>query len=201
VPGRVPVIIESDGPQQMVSESIGSMMVSSLRYSAYGTMARTVYRTPCALYLRPGLFSMITGGPGVRQVATQVDIPPTGVRLRMYAPSAGQYLGGVGLAAGGITVAVIGIVTIPSVAFLAAHYDTVTFSSSPNWGTGVLVGGIITGVGVAMIIGGIFMLKANHGGIESAAPLRNARAQPRVPFAADLVPTHGGALASATFRF
>ncbi len=100
-------------------------------------------------------------------------MPPAGADLRLRAPSASGYHGGYLLTTSGGGFVVSGIILL-----VLYHYDQNTTFTSDAFGNlvahhsgnqGYLIGGgILTGIGGAMLVGGIALLAVNSGGVASA---------------------------------
>ncbi len=194
---RVPLVIESPEVPQQISETyttgIGQGWGGVSR-----PMGRAMCLTPCTLYVPPSRFMITSRGHGLRTYSSVIEVPPGGVRVRLYSPPAARFYGGLGLLGGGGLFMVTGGV----LALMGAMY-----ASFPSYGSGSsstlaslgaayeIAGGVIAGAGAAALITGIVVLATGRYGVESRLPVGAVGPQVGVG------PTPGGAFAALTLRF
>jgi hypothetical protein len=193
-PGRVPLQIESVGPQMQVGvpEATGTGWVGNHVVSI--TLSRRLCDAPCTLYVPSGAsFPITTSGPGLRTATTDVDVPAGGASVRMRAPTLAKAFGAVVL----LAVGAVGIGSGGALVAVGQRHQEIDHNSfklvdAPNQGE-IDGGGAMIGIGIPALAGGIALLALNRSGVESSQPLGRV--------SLSVAPARDGVAAQATLRF
>ncbi len=180
-PSRVRVVVESVGPRQPVG---------TVASGGDASAPRLVCTTPCTLYVPPGPFTLFTGGGDVRAVTTALDVPATGLRLRMRAPSEDSVTR-LDLLRFGATVA--------TVAGFGALLLGLTLPTDSATVPLEVTGTAVLGAGIALLVTYFVVDENNAPGVASSEPLARARQRPEWFLGA--APAAGGLSLSGTLRF
>jgi hypothetical protein len=198
-PDKVPVVVESEGAPLTVGVQTGGgsfygFGLANGRVGFVGGQSEihsVLCQTPCTLYARPGYLPLWTGGGSRRALISELYVPTEGMWLRMHAPSIAGFVSGVGLVGVGAGLLVTAAVVLP----LATDADTGQPCYEPTTcRDGTLVFG---GVGLAMVVGGAWLLIANRSGVATARALRSGAPLLTVSGA----PMQGGAVVAGAIRF
>ena len=146
--GTVPLRIESDGAPQHIG-----MRASALD----GEVSAVVCTTPCTLYVRPGMVPFFALGDDGHENSYNVTAMSGGARVLLHAGSPARRT--------------IGIAMIPlgAVGMLAGMMLSAT--PAPPSVAGMDAGGLLAIGSIAMLIGGVVLLRQGRPGLRSVAPL------------------------------
>lgn len=192
---RVPLVIESPEVVQEISETY-TTGVGQGWGGASRPMGRALCITPCTLYVPPSRFMITSRGRGLRTYSSQIEVPPGGVRVRLYAPSAGRFYASLGLIGGGAMFMLSGgaIALVGAMSSSFATYGS--FSTVSSIGAAYeIAGGVMAAAGAAALTAGLVVLATGHNGVASRRPV--GAVTPQV----SLAPTAGGMAAVLTLRF
>jgi hypothetical protein len=197
-PGRVPLVVESAGKAQDLS-----LVADGIKVNGFGlSLSARVCRTPCTLYLQPGLYTLLSEGGGLVSARTEVNVGARGGRLRLKAVSSSGRVAGIVLTSLGAAAILAGASTMLVVPF---DEDIVTtdisigeqasFDPRPLY----IGGGIAMGVGAAMIVTGAVLIAKAKGGAQDEES--NAIPRPTRSLQVDAGPMRGGGWVDASIRF
>jgi hypothetical protein len=131
--------------------------------------------TPCRIYARPGTLKLQVSGDNILSYAADLNVPPQGLHVVLYAPLAGERQRGRLLMMLGLPLAGCGAVMMALGAVDGYHSTTV-----PGGGTKTLydnrplyygLGGALVGAGIAAGVAGIVLFTRNQLGVKSVQVL------------------------------
>lgn len=174
-PDRVRVDLRSVSTTQ---QEVSVVTDAATGYASNGVSATWIRylrlcRTPCSIYARPGELALLAGGVGIRSHAINLDVPRTGMEVTLRAPSIGKTWGGLMLSTFGIVSSLIGVIVGPIGASARTVDSNGDWHHHPNVGL-TAAGFTMLGLGIAMTVPGILLLRRAKGGVESYRALQLA---------------------------
>lgn len=144
-------LVNAPRPAMVTIASAGKPQGVSLSPIAAPEVPPLKCETPCTLQVWPDRYRLVTQTKGIRSFATEVNVQPTGNAWTLYAPSKGQFVGGIVLTAfGGTTLLVSGGAAIA--ALVSAPGDSYNqMYAAIAGGVGLVIGGTSLGIGIALL--------------------------------------------------
>jgi hypothetical protein len=163
--GRVPLGVESVRGVQSLGITV--------EHSGFAMNYERLCTTPCTLYVPPGRMTLFTDGVGIAPGDTELDVPPSGLRVRLLAPSSTAVVATRALFVTGALSAIAGIALF---AGAIADASDASHAGGPPTATtwGLVAGGAVaTTLGVALVLTAALM-PGTRAGIAERRPLASA---------------------------
>lgn len=180
-PGRVPIVLESVGTRVSVGESMGALTGWNARVPL---AHQELCFTPCTLYVRPGLFPLFVGGDGIVPTIVRLDVPPTGLRLRLRSPRTAMIGGMLAVEVGALLTATVGLDLL--------IFQPRSSATGPDPGWEAAGWTLIAAGGIGLIADFVGFGLALRNGVASSSPLDAHAPAPR--WMPSLAPVRDGAV-------